>query len=299
MESRNAYAMTAPARASRRTVVVAVRSRSVVVVCLVAFTSATALPLFGQQPLTRTVFGLVLDSLSGRPLDRAEVYFATLVGRARTGVDGRFRLEDIAARDSILVVRRIGYVARTVLVPPATTARMVDVGPVYLRPVATWLDAIAVEAEEVRRYPVLEGFYQRRRVLRGLGHFFTREFIERTAALRTSDVLRRSHKVEVECSRSSGGQCAATSRRARETRFVLRPRDSTGAGAENDGIFFQAGRCRMEVWVDGVRSPFDVDATPVDWIVGIEIYAGPAATPPIFGAGACGVIAIWTVAVKR
>jgi hypothetical protein len=245
------------------------------------------------------VFGQVLDSLSGRPLDRAEVYFTTLVGRARTGPDGRFRLEDIAARDSVLVVRRIGYRARTVVVSPAATAPAVDVGPVYLRPVATQLDAIAVEAEEVRRYPVLEGFYQRRRVLQGLGHFFTREFIERTAALKTSDVLRRSAKVEIECSKSSGGQCAATSRRARETRFVLRPRDSTGAGAENDGIFFEAGRCRMEVWVDGVRSPFDVDATPVDWIVGIEIYAGPAATPPIFGTGPCGVIAIWTVAVKR
>ena len=51
----------------------------------------------------------------------------------------------------------------------------------------------------------------------------------------------------------------------------------------------------MEVWVDGVRSPFyDVDEIPVAWIVGIEIYSGPETTPVIFGQGACGAIAIWT-----
>jgi hypothetical protein len=280
--------------------VLAARSRrTVLVVCLVAFAFGTALPLFGQQPLPRTVFGVVVDSLSGRPLDRAEVYFTTLVGQGRTGSDGHFWVEGGTARDSVLVVRRIGYVARTVVVTPAVALRVINVGPVYLRPVATQLDAIAVEAEEVRRYPVLEGFYQRRQVLQGLGHFFTREFVERTGALRTSDVLRRSHKLEIECGKNPGGECAATSRRARETRFVLRPRDSTGVGAENDGIFFEAGRCRMEVWVDGVRSPFDIDAIPVDWIVGIEIYSGPAATPPVFGTGPCGVVAIWTVATRR
>jgi carboxypeptidase family protein len=269
------------------------------VLCLVALGLGTALPLCGQEPLPRTVFGLVLDSLSGRPLARAEVYFTTQVGQSRTGPDGRFWLEGGTARDSVLVVRRIGYVARTVVVTPAARLRAIDVGSVYLRPVATELDAIAVEAEEVRRYPVLEGFYQRRQVFSGLGHFLTREFVARTGAPRTSDVLRRSHKVEIECSKYLGGPCAATSRRARETRYVMRPRDSTGVGAENDAIFFEAGRCRMQVWVDGVRNPFDIDAIPVDWIVGIEIYSGPGATPPVFGTGPCGVVAIWTVVARK
>lgn len=292
--------MTAPVHGSRGTVVFAARSRRLaMVVCPLALAVGPAHPLFGQEPLPRTVFGQVLDSVTGRPLDRADVYFTTLVGQARTGPDGRFWLEGASTRDSVLVVRRIGYVARRVVVTPAARLRALDVGHVYLRPVATELDAIAVEAEEVRRYPVLEGFYQRRQAFSGLGHFFTREFIERTGALKTSDVLRRSHKLEVECGKNPGGQCAATSRRARETRLVVRPRDSTGTGAESEGVFFEAGRCRMDVWVNGVRSPFDIDATPVDWIVGIEIYSGPATTPPVFGTGPCGVVAIWTVAARR
>ena len=46
--------------------------------------------------------------------------------------------------------------------------------------------------------------------------------------------------------------------------------------------------------MDGVRHPFDVDAIPVSWIVGVEIYSGPATTPVEFGMGPCGVVAIWT-----
>jgi hypothetical protein len=173
---------------------------------------------------------------------------------------------------------------------------VVDVGTVYLRPVATVLDRIAVVAEEVRRYPQLVGFYDRKAYLSGLGHFFTRENIERTGAVRTSDVLRRSAKVEMECNQSSPfGACSAASRRAREMRFALRPADSTTTNEELGALMAGAGRCRMDVWVDGVRSPFyDVDEIPVTLILGIEIYSGPETTPVIFGQGPCGAIAIWT-----
>lgn len=261
---------------------------------LLTLAVGSVLPLAGQQPLQRTVFGLVFDSLSGRPLGRAEVYFTTAVSQTRSAADGRFWLQGGSTRDSVLVVRRIGFVPRSVVVTPWARLPAVDVGRVYLRPVATELDEILVVAEEVRRFPVLDGFYQRKYHLAGLGHFFTRDFVQRTGALRTSDVLRRSHKVEIECGKDVGAQCHATSRRARETQAVARPRDSTYV--EDASIFFEAGRCRMEVWVDGVRNPLGVDLIPVDWIVGIEIYSGPATVPPLFGMGPCGVVAIWTVA---
>jgi hypothetical protein len=184
-------------------------------------------------------------------------------------------------------------VPRTVIVTPvADFLALLDIGPIYLRAVATELDRIAVETEEVRRYPQLDGFYQRKAQLSGLGQFMTRDFVERSAALRTSDVLRKSHKVEIECSTVGARMCAATSRRARETRFLFRTRDSVNV--EDESVQFEAGRCRMDVWVDGVRSPFDIDAIPVSWIVGIEIYSGPGTTPVEFGMGPCGVVVIWT-----
>ncbi|MBI4502402.1 MAG: carboxypeptidase regulatory-like domain-containing protein [Gemmatimonadetes bacterium] len=241
----------------------------------------------------RIVGGTVVDSVTGRPLSLADVYFTTLPGQGRTDDNGRFRLQGHSPRDSVVVIRRIGYVPRTVAVTPhAPVLATIDIGAVYLRPVATELDKIAVEAEEVRRYPQLDGFYVRKKNLSGLGSFYTREFVERSAAPRTSDLLRQSHKVEIECSKVPGAQCVAASRRARETRALVRARDT--AVAEDERFSMGSGRCRMEVWVDGVRSPFDLDQIPVDWIVGIEIYSGPATTPPVFGMGPCGVVAIWT-----
>jgi hypothetical protein len=160
--------------------------------------------------------------------------------------------------------------------------------------VATEIDKIAVEVEEVRRYPQLGGFYVRKAQLDGLGHFLTRDAIERRPAIRTSDLLRYTHKVEIECSKQSGGQCFATSRRNRETRLLQQGRGSDTTSLEEVPAIFGMGRCRMEVWLDGAPSPFDIDAIPVHWIVGIEIYSGPATTPAVFGMGPCGVVAIWT-----
>src|ERR1041384_1067868 len=197
------------------------------------------------------VFGQVVDSVSAQPLGGVSTYFTTNRLEYHTGADGLFTLHGDLTRDSVLVVRRIGYVPRTFVVSELAKLPLLDVGIVYLRPVATMLDKIAVVTEEVRRFPQLVGFYDRKEKMGGLGHFFTRENIERTAASRTSDVLRQSHKVELECNRSSpSGSCAPASRRAREVRFRLRAADSTYS-VEELGPLLQAegGRCRMDVWV--------------------------------------------------
>jgi hypothetical protein len=240
---------------------------------------------------------LVIDSVTGSPLQGASAFFTTSRLEGRSNRDGLFLVHGDTLRDSVLVIRRIGYVPRTLVISPLTRLRVIDAGLVYLRPEATQLDEIAVVTEEVRRYPQLDGFYDRRAHLSGLGHFFTRETIERSAAARASDVLRRSQKVYIECNtRSATGECIATSRRAREMRFRLRPVDSSYTVEElGADLLAQASRCRMDVWVDGVRSPFlDLNEIPVNWIVGIEVYSGPETTPVVFGQGACGVVAIWT-----
>jgi hypothetical protein len=259
--------------------------------------TALVLPLRAAVGQERAVFGQVLDSVSGQPLQGTSAYFTTSRLEAHTNADGFFVLHGDEKRDSVIVVRRIGYVPRTIIVSPLTRMPTVDAGIVYLRPVATKLDEIAVVTEEVRRYPQLDGFYVRRAHLSGLGHFFTREIIQRTGASRASDVLRRSTKVYMDCNRRTPiGECAPASNRSREMRIRLRPADTTYTQEELGAAFMvEVSRCRMEVWVDGVRSPFnDVDEIPVSWIVGIEIYSGPETTPVEFGQGSCGVIAIWT-----
>ena len=259
-----------------------------VVTCVLMATWTVSL-----QAQEQGVTGIILDSVSRRPLEGAEVYFTTLPGENRTGADGRFRLKVASSRDTLMVARRIGFVPTIFTVHLERGVPVSDVGYLQLRPVATKLDEIAVQVEEVRRYPQLEGFYTRKDQMQGLGHFLTRDYIELAAAARTSDILRKSHKLEIECSKTSGGMCYAASRRARETRLSRAPRDSTNV--EDISLSFGTGRCRMEVWVDGVRSPFELDMIPLDWIVGIEIYSGPATTPPAFGQGPCGVVAIWTM----
>ena len=259
----------------------------------VVLLSARPGALAAQQ---RVVYGIVIDSVTGSPLSGGQAYFTTSRLDGRTNRDGLFLVHGDTLRDSVLVVRRIGYVPRTIVISPLTRLRVIDIGIVYLRPVATPLDEIAVVTEEVRRYPQLDGFYDRKAHLGGLGHFFTREIIERSAAFRASDVLRRSQKVAIECNTQGIGECIATSRRAREMRFRLRPVDSSYTVEElGADLLAQASRCRMDVWVDGARSPFlDLNEIPVNWIVGIEIYSGPETTPVIFGQGSCGVVAIWT-----
>ena len=42
----------------------------------------------------------------------------------------------------------------------------------------------------------------------------------------------------------------------------------------------------------------NVPDVPQDMIAGIEIYSGPATTPTAFGAGHCGVVAIWTTGAR-
>src|SRR5262245_52644434 len=91
----------------------------------------------------RVIFGQVIDSVTGNPLSGAQAYFTTIRSDVHSASDGVFALRGDNRRDSVLVVRRIGYVPRSVVISPLTNLPVVDVGIVYLRPVATPLDEIA------------------------------------------------------------------------------------------------------------------------------------------------------------
>jgi hypothetical protein len=248
----------------------------------------------------RVVRGLVTDSLSGRPVGGAAFYFEGRRDEFYSGSEGQFRIAGVRPQDQVLVVRRIGFVPLRIRVPDTASLLAIDLGALALRPVATKLDQIAVEAEEINRFPQLAAFYRRKQNNTG-GAYVTREDIERSAARHTSDVLRRVVKIELDCTNDRAGadNCLARNRRGR----VIRPtgantgiRRTTSLLPEDTTSTMDYGidRCEMEIYVDGMRSTLKVDEVPISWIGGIEIYSGLATTPPGFGNGRCGVIAIWT-----
>jgi hypothetical protein len=248
----------------------------------------------------RVVRGLVVDSVSGRPLDGVVMYLDGRRDEFFTGADGHIRISGLRRRDSTLVLRLIGYVPRRVPIPDSEAPLAIDLGTVTLRPIATQLDRIAVEAEEVIRYPQLEAFYRRKQSATG-GTFITREDIERVAGRRTSDILRRVAKIELDCYSDKIGsdECLSRNRRGR----VPRPVSTVAPGTRRGGVVIieeppnddvGVDRCDMEIFLDGQRTALKVDEIPVNWIGAIEVYSGLATTPPGLGAGQCGVIAIWT-----
>jgi hypothetical protein len=234
---------------------------------------------------TRTITGTVMDSLNGRGLPDATVYLDGSRDQHRTGNNGRFTIHDVPVEAVTVIVRRIGYVPLRVPVPASASADLIDIGTVAIRPVATELDRIAVEAEEVRIQPHLADFYRRKQEGFPGGTFITRDEIAVTGAIKSSEVLRRVAKVEMGCNNNvgEGDSCVARNRRGRDVR--LRP----GAA----GNSYSLDRCAMEVWVDGHRSTVTVDEIPVDQIAAVEVYAGVATTPAALGQGRCGVIAFW------
>lgn len=266
---------------------------------------AALLPFIGQaeaQVPDRIVTGVVFDSVSGEPVGSANLYFFGRRDEFSTDSYGRFRITGVHRHDSVLVVRRIGYVPAHVAVPYAADQLAVNLGAVRVRAAATRLDQIEVEAEEVTRYPHLEDFYRRKQAGRP-GAFITREDIARTGARKTTEMLARTTKIEMDCFTQQLGsdQCIARSRRGRQIQRMfsdaaMQRRRAQGVVDEQDttGTYASMDRCQMEVWIDGVRSTLGADEVPLSWIAAIEVYTGLAQTPAAFGHGQCGVIAIWT-----
>src|SRR6185503_3826580 len=137
-------------------------------------------------PLDRVVHGVVFDSVGQQPLGGVTFYFDGRKDEFASASGGQFRIAGVRPRDSVLVLRRIGFVPLRVMIPQPGEGVAVDLGVLRMKPVATKLDRIAVEAEEVTRFPLLADFYRRKQNNTG-GSFITREDIERSGARKTSE----------------------------------------------------------------------------------------------------------------
>src|SRR5262245_35010068 len=114
------------------------------------------------RSVDRVVSGVVFDSVSGQPVSNATLYVQGRRDEYTTDSYGRFKISGIHVQDPLLIIRRIGYVPARVSMPISASPIGVDLGAVRVKQVATRLDQIQVEAEEVNRYPQLADFYRRK-----------------------------------------------------------------------------------------------------------------------------------------
>lgn len=219
------------------------------------------------RPSLGVIKGVVQDSL-GAAVGFAEV---SLVGsdiRAVADAAGRFRISGVPFGVIELRVRRLGYrpSVTSITFPPGSTP------DVELRVAATPDFLPGVEVREQREVfdARLSGFKERS--AKGVGHFVTRERLQRLHSYRFTDVLREIPSVRMRTLRGGG------------TTIVLR-----------------GSSCPPLVFVDGSPASagvVDLDMFDLASVEGIEVYSGMASVPAEFVTGRglerCGVVAIWS-----
>ena len=216
---------------------------------------------------TGGVSGVVKDSL-GSPVVGAIVSVGGSTLTAESDEEGKFTLAKASPGELSLRVRRIGF-------KPDTVRVTVLAGGDH--PITITLARLAVELQPLVIYGRrnvtgrMAGFYER--LGRGMGHFLTREQIERRNPMNMTDMFRMIPGARV------------------ETR-----------GLGNQAVRFRGARQAPLVWLDGTplyAGEFDLDSVDPRSFEGIEIYSGPASVPAEFlgnrmQSSAGGTIILWT-----
>jgi TonB family protein len=238
------------------------RLRSALFVLLVSAVGADASAQTGA-----VIRGTVRDS-AGRPIAGVELGVAGGGLRDRTDDRGEYRLAGIVAGPATFVARRLGYKPHsfTLRLFPSEEHRV----DIVLQPSPEVLDAVAVTAQRQVYDSRLAGFNAR--LQQKVGHFVTRERIDRANSTTLSDMLREIPGVKIGPVRNEGR-----------------------------AIRIRGAACAPLVFVDGfpaTAGEFDVDIIDLQSVEGIEVYAGLGSIPPEFTGprdlDRCGVIAIWS-----
>lgn len=218
------------------------------------------------QQAGTSVSGTVRDS-AGQPIANADVGVLGAV-RARTDAGGVYHIVNLLPGRAMLTVRRIGFVAQTrPLRVEEGESRQVDF--VLVASVQT-LDGERVVAKHEVFDSRLAGFDERRK--RQVGHFVTRERIDRANSATLVDVLREIPGLRI-----------------------------GGLGLGVRPVRIRGATCPPLVFIDGFPASageFDLDMIDVHTVEGIEVYSGLGSLPPEFSGprdlDRCGVIAIWS-----
>ena len=223
-------------------------------------------PAPATLPTSRALVGLVRDSV-GHAIPLAEVRARGNVLVARSDDSGRFHVAQMPAGARGVFVRRLGFTPQRMLITPSTG--VTDSIVVTLVAVATALPSVvAMERHDSLSKSVLSEFWARR--ARGFGQFVTRDDIERRGGMRFTDLVREVPSVRV---LNMHGRSEL-----RFSRSVIRD-------------------CPPQYWVDGIPiEKGSADEFTPDNVEAIELYSGPATTPPQFVTRGmtCGTIVVWT-----
>ncbi len=214
-----------------------------------------------------SIKGTVFDS-AGRPIPGVELGVVGGGLRDRTDERGHYHLAGIVAGPATILARRIGYM------PYSYSLRLLPreehTVDVVLQASPEVLDAVTVTGERHVYDSRLAGFNAR--LQQKVGHFVTRERIDRANSTNLSDMLREIPGVKIGPIRNEGR-----------------------------AIRIRGAACAPLVFVDGfpaTAGEFDVDIIDLQSVEGIEVYAGLGVIPPEFTGprdlDRCGVVAIWS-----
>jgi hypothetical protein len=233
-----------------------------------AIALAAILGLTSSGAAQAVLMGRAVNDSTGDPITGVEVVIEKLNLNTASDRDGRFTLGNLSWGIRHATLRKIGYrpVKLQLFIASDDTLR----ADIRMRPSVVELPPIEVTASSV---PVgMEDFARRR--LAGFGKFIDSKELRRADHRRVSDLL-----VGVRGIRpiTLGFRTVLVSSRS---------------------------NCPMAVWLDGIqlfapgsrRPAPDIDAFAAHQLEGIEVYSGPAETPPElsgFGSG-CGAIALWS-----
>ncbi len=215
------------------------------------------------QARSGTIRGVITNIKAKKPVEGARISLVGTPYVVSSDVRGEFRFADLDPGKYVIQASAIGY---TTMTSPLMLkeAEVLDI-EFEADPEAVNLPELTVE-ERANHGPA----DWIRRKSEGRGRYVTRQYIEDRRASTVPDALRMIPGLRIEC---RGSQvCVARMARA--------PRG-----------------CSPAYFMDGI--PTDAAVlwlTPVGEIEGIEVYSGPAETPPELESAQarCGVIALWT-----
>lgn len=222
-----------------------------------------------QAPLPPGAISISVHDSLGRSIAGAELTVDGTAIRGVTDERGEIRFTAVRGGPATVRVRRLGFQPSSIDV--LVDQRVPVTSIVTLSPIAQRLAPIVVKGG-TNYTGRMAGFYQRRDL--GIGHFVSREKLERDNPSQLTDVFRRIPGVQIT-----------------STRFI------------RNAVRFRgnSGQCWPLVWLDGAPLPtaeFDLDFLAPSSIEGIEVYSGVSQIPPQFmgsrGMGSCGVIVVWS-----
>ena len=260
---------------------------------LVGLTALVASGLCAPTVGAQLIRGTLMDVANDRPIDLGLVIMYTEAGDSitftLTNERGSFSLAAPEPGSFILLASALGYRET-----PAGVFELDDDAEMTIefriRPQPVLLDEIIVALDRpvLQHQLVSNGFV--RRLQRGLGHFITPYEIERSPARTTQDLFYGINGVTV------------------------RPRGGVNSFLGDQVMMTRAGGgwCYPQVFLDGLRLPFDpslesiATIVPLQAVEAVEVYRRPSEVPIEYGitqgsgsgnagmASGCGIMIIWT-----